>query len=183
MSLADIMRHPAEIETEEEKKEQMSQEIHDLATWVSKRLTGCLGAGQWSRKEKKKSVPYRRQRRLKPQAHHVETQLWMAWPHDCVGSGVMNRVENGRHPRSFGRGSLQVPELRVLPNSYQQPGRVRWPRDFLRRAFAPHLLVSLDSLSPPPLSDACLEMRRYLRDVLALTHHAASHLIAVRIDC
>jgi hypothetical protein len=54
---------------------------------------------------------------------------------------------------------------------------------FLRRSVAPHLLVSLDSLVPTPLTDTRLKVRGDLSDVLALAHHAAAHLVAIGIDC
>ena len=54
---------------------------------------------------------------------------------------------------------------------------------FLRRTLAPHLLVPLDSLVPPPLAHAGLKVRCHLRDVLTLAHHTAAHLVAVSIDC
>lgn len=54
---------------------------------------------------------------------------------------------------------------------------------FLRRAVAPRLLASLDSLVPPSLSDSRLKVGRYLGNILPLAHHAASHLVAIGIDC
>jgi len=93
----------------------------------------------------------------------------------------MSRVKNGCLTPVVRRGSLQVPEMRVPRNDCSHQGR-HMAADFLRGPFAPHLLVSLDSLVPPPLSDTCLEMRRNLGDVLALAHHAASHLVAISID-
>ena len=83
------------------------------------------------------------------------------------------------------RGSLQVPEKRVTATAacYQGINRVIWPDTFLRGAIAPRLLVPLNSLIPSPLANACLEMRRYLGHILTLSHHAASHLVAVCIDC
>jgi hypothetical protein len=55
--------------------------------------------------------------------------------------------------------------------------------DFLRGAIAPRLLALLDSFVPPSLSDTGLKVGSYLGNVLTLTHHAASHLVTVRINC
>jgi hypothetical protein len=83
------------------------------------------------------------------------------------------------------RGSLQVPEKRVIATAVCNQGinRVIWPDTFLRGAIAPRLLVSLDSLVPPPLANARLEMRRHLSHILTLSHHAASHLVTICIHC
>jgi hypothetical protein len=94
----------------------------------------------------------------------------------------MSRVESGHQPRSFGRGSLQVPEFAgTVATAIRNQGRSA--RRFLRGALAPHLLVLLDPLVPAPLTNARLKVGRHLGDVLALAHHAASHLVAVSIDC
>jgi hypothetical protein len=83
------------------------------------------------------------------------------------------------------RGSLQVPEKRVVATAVCNQGnnRVMWPRTFLRRAVAPRLLVFLDSLVPSPLADACLEVWRYLSHILTLSHHTTSHFVAIGINC
>jgi hypothetical protein len=96
----------------------------------------------------------------------------------------MSRVESGHQPRSFGRGSLQVPEFAgTVATAIRNQGGWSAGLCFLRRALAPHLLVLLDPLVPAPLANTRLKVGRHLRDVLALAHHAASHLVAVSIDC
>jgi hypothetical protein len=97
--------------------------------------------------------------------------------------GKMNKPCQKRQPTPVVcRATLQVPEEQASCNGYQDQG-IDAAYDFLRRAIPPRLLTLLDSLVPTPFANACLKMRRYLGDVLALAHHAASHLVAIRIDC
>jgi hypothetical protein len=108
----------------------------------------------------------------------------MGWTFSQVLVEVLSdRVENGNRPRSCGGGTLSRSGKRVPRNGCRDQGIDPAHVALLRGAFAPHFLVPLDPVVPAPLANARLEVRSYLGNILPLTYHAASHFVAVGIDC
>jgi hypothetical protein len=93
----------------------------------------------------------------------------------AVSKTVTNPGRSEGFPASAGKSGYRLQRL-----SATRPGQFG---SHLRRAIAPHLLVSLDSLVPPPLANAGFKVRCHLSNILTLAHHAAAHLIAVSINC